>query len=220
MNKFLRSSAKTSCGHTSYDLTETSSWVEDAVMYWTPQEGRVLDLGCGPGRHLDTIHGLGMEVYGLDLSVSYLKRSEERPSSGLVLADMVSLPFRDESFDTILAWRSIYMQKLEGIVITVAEIKRVLKPGGILICSCRSKTNTLYFIAQEIGEEVEPGTFNLDDGKDFFNVCYHFFALDEIWEIFRSFHIETTIEIPLKHTNCTSSRPEHQNTFWVIAARK
>lgn len=218
--EFPRYAAEASCGHTSYDLMESNQWVQDTVSRLTPPGGRVMDLGCGPGRHLGPIHALGKEVYGVDRSLFRLSQSTLRPNAGLVLADMLHLPFQGGSFHTVVAWRSIYFQSRKRIIHTTAEIKRILRPGGVLVCSCRSTTNTLYFIGQEMGEEIEPGTFRLDDGIDFFDVSYHFFTEDEVREIFKGFHIETITERPLKHTRYTASRPEHQNNFWVFIARK
>ena len=71
-----------------------------------------------------------------------------------------------------------------------------------------------------MGEEIEPGTFRLDDGIDFIDVCYHFFSSEEIEEVFSGFHIESLTEVQLKHTRYTASYPELQNNFWVFIARK
>ncbi|MDY6853607.1 MAG: class I SAM-dependent methyltransferase [Thermodesulfobacteriota bacterium] len=208
------------CGHTSYDLSKPNPWVKDIILKSTPPSGRVIDLGCGLGRHLGALYNLGIEIYGLDWLDQRIKHSRQTSNSDLILADMASLPFQDESFDTALAWRSIYFQKVEKIKHTIEEIKRVLKPGGTLICSCRSKTNTLYFVAQQMGEEIEPDTFRLDDGIDFIDACYHFFSSEEIEEVFSGFRIESLTELQLRHTRYTASHPELQNNFWVFTARK
>lgn len=210
----------TICGHTSYDLSKPNPWVEDTIASLTPPGGRVIDLGCGLGRHLEPIYNMRMEIYGLDWLDESIKHSRQTPHSGLMQADMAYLPFKDECIDTVLLWRSIYFHRLEKIKLTVKEIKRVLKPKGTLICACRSKTNTLYFVSREMGEEIEPDTFRLDDGVDFFNVIYHFFNREEILKLFSGFRIETITEIPLKHTRYTASHPELQNNFWVFTARK
>lgn len=65
---------------------------------WTPG-WRVLDVGCGAGRHARAMHAAGARVTGLDLSMSLLRRAQQAVSVPLVRADMRWLPIRAGSMD-------------------------------------------------------------------------------------------------------------------------
>ncbi len=99
--------------------------------------GPVLDLGCGAGRHLATLAEAGVRVLGLDLSAS-LVRQAARESEGLLPApwltrgDMRQLPLCCGSFTAVLSLFTAfgYFGALPAHDGVVAEISRVLRPGG------------------------------------------------------------------------------------------
>lgn len=107
---------------------------------------RILDLGCGLGRHVITAYVLkDVQAIGVDLSLDSLKTAFERfskefaepekaeKSIGLSVADALSLPFADDCFDEVIC-----SEVLEHIVdhkTVLREITRVLKPGGVLAVS-------------------------------------------------------------------------------------
>ena len=66
-----------------------------------------LDLGCGLGRHTVLFASNGFDTYGFDISSDGLNKTKEWLDSlglnaNLVEGDMLSLPYTDESFDSIL----------------------------------------------------------------------------------------------------------------------
>ena len=60
---------------------------------------RVLDVGCGAGRHARALEEVGTRVIGLDLSMSLLRRARSITRAPLVRADMRWLPIRSASMD-------------------------------------------------------------------------------------------------------------------------
>jgi ubiquinone/menaquinone biosynthesis C-methylase UbiE len=73
----------------------------------------LLDLGCGIGRHAMLFARHGFYVTALDLSPSGLKKLSDsarglKPSIRTVLADVMSLPLNDASFDAVISYHSIY----------------------------------------------------------------------------------------------------------------
>jgi SAM-dependent methyltransferase len=104
---------------------------------------RVLDLGCGAGRHAFEAWRRGGTVVALDRSEAELK--EVRAVAGGMLAagelvdgapggalngDALALPARDESFDAVIA--SEVLEHVWDDKGAIAELVRVLRPGGRL----------------------------------------------------------------------------------------
>jgi len=73
-----------------------------AARGWVGGGERVLDLGCGGGRHADALRRRGVRVTGLDLSVLLLGAALRRGGCCYVRGDMRSLPFADGAFDVVL----------------------------------------------------------------------------------------------------------------------
>lgn len=85
--------------------------------------GRLLDLGTGTGAALPAL--AGFEVVGLDPEVAMLTIN---PMEEKVVGCGESLPFPDDSFDAVFS--AYVFRNLTSVTDTLAEIKRVLKPGG------------------------------------------------------------------------------------------
>lgn len=99
-----------------------------------PTEGRLLEVGCGAGRFLRALAGLrpGLELVGCDVSRSALARlSEAAPDVEVRLVDAPPvLPGADAEFDAALALD--VLEHLEDPDAALAEMRRVLAPGGVL----------------------------------------------------------------------------------------
>lgn len=94
---------------------------------------RVLDLACGPGRHLRALANRGLDAVGLDLSRPMLDRARVRaPGAPLVRGDMRALPFERESFDAVTSFFTSfgYFDSEEQDQRALREVRRVLRPNG------------------------------------------------------------------------------------------
>lgn len=91
---------------------------------------RILDLGCGTGRNLVELRRLGDPV-GLDMEARALSFSRRRGMPQLVQSRAETLPFRDASFDVVMALD--LLEHLDDDVAGAREILRVLRPGGYLV---------------------------------------------------------------------------------------
>jgi SAM-dependent methyltransferase len=97
--------------------------------------GSALDIGCGSGVYLEELVAMGFKVSGVDLSAEMLattrKRFEGRAAVDLQQADVEHLPFADGAFDLVVCVGVLgYLLSDEQ---ALAEIRRVLKPGGYLL---------------------------------------------------------------------------------------
>jgi len=95
--------------------------------------GRCLDLGCGTGFHLATLHELGWNVTGVDLSEDQLRIARERSGhiAELLQADAAELPLADGSFDLVLS--AFTHTDFEDFDAVIREAVRVLAPHGRLV---------------------------------------------------------------------------------------
>ena len=130
-------------------VTERDEWSkpsEEGFYYaekWN-RDGRrrVLDLGCGVGRHALLFAEIGLDVTAVDSSeeaISCLKRMDPDERIVCEVADMHDLPYDDGSFDCVFAYHSISHTDSAGIVRILSEIHRVLSPGGNVFLTLCSK---------------------------------------------------------------------------------
>jgi SAM-dependent methyltransferase len=93
---------------------------------------RVLDLACGHGRHARLLSPRVEALWGVDRSGPYLAQAAaSAPGVRLIQADLRALPFAAGAFDAIYSWyASLFMFDDPGNAAALAELARVLRPGG------------------------------------------------------------------------------------------
>lgn len=94
-------------------------------------KGSVLDVGSGPGRDALILQKAGLDVTCLDASEEMIKRTKEKGFKS-VIADFLDIPFPDNSFDGVWAYTAILHVPKSEVRKAIQEIKRVLKPNGVL----------------------------------------------------------------------------------------
>ena len=105
--------------------------------------GFVLDVGSGPGRDGLILQSVGLNVVCLDASRAMIDLSTERGLKS-VLGDLLSLPFENESFDSVWAYTSLLHIPKSQMTIALSEIHRVLKPNGVFALGMIEGDEELY----------------------------------------------------------------------------
>ncbi|MEJ2417831.1 MAG: class I SAM-dependent methyltransferase [Exilibacterium sp.] len=110
---------------------------------------KILDLGCGAGVFAQAALENGYRIDCVDMSADMLKLAGQRlekylpDNCGLFNAESEKLPFREHSYDAVVCLGMFGY--LDNVDAALAEIHRVLKPGGLLILSVRNRRNQYVF---------------------------------------------------------------------------
>jgi tellurite methyltransferase len=120
---------------------------------------RVLDLGCGTGRHLVHLGRLGFQLWGTDIAPHGVAHSrawleQEGLAARLALADMRAVPFESASFDAVVSTHVLYHATRAGVQIAIDEIRRVLRPGGLFVGTFLSTRTWKYGEGQLLEEDT------------------------------------------------------------------
>ncbi|SNS17285.1 Methyltransferase domain-containing protein [Humidesulfovibrio mexicanus] len=135
----------------------------------------ILDYGCGYGRAAAQLVQAGFSrVVGVDISEALLARGRrEHPDLDLRLAQGIPLPFADASFDACLLVAVLTCVPTEaGAEAVLAEVRRLLRPGGLLLLSDYPFQPDARNIARYRQHEAEFGIYGVfrTGGA----VCRHF----------------------------------------------
>ena len=181
---------------------------------------RVLDLGCGAGRHLVYLAQQGFEMYGTDIDPHGLARTRswlEREGlfAHLAVADMQALPYPDGLFDAVVSMYVIHHNLIDGIRHTVAGVWRALQLGGWFFAT----VNAWGDHKEDSGPEIEPGTWLVPDLGCDAPVPHHLFHEDElrsVWEGFRIVELERKLD---EYVDPTSGQPR-PSAHWEVWAER
>ena len=164
--------------------------------------GRACDLGCGPGHIARYLRERGADVCGIDLSPEMVGQARLlNPGIEFAQGNMLSLDVADEHFGGIAAFYSIIHIPRAEVVAALSEMKRVLRPEGLLLLSFH------------IGDEV----IHVEDfWQEKVSINVTLFRPDEMEGYLKSagFRVEETIERPPYET------VEYQSHRAYIFARK
>ena len=165
---------------------------------------RILDLGCGTGRHVVFFARLGFDVYGFDASPKALSMAQDWLREEDLTASLSEhlmekpFPYDDDFFDAVISIQVIHHNLTKDIKKTVSEIERVLKPEGLLFV-----TFPVLHLGPVVEErdwdlvKIEEGTYIPQKGWER-GIPHHYFTLEEIPYVFASFEI---LEIFLDDTD-------------------
>ncbi len=178
---------------------------------------RFLDIGVGAGRHCKLAADLGFEAYGVDTSFLGLQHARHRLCAThsrhhLVQASMLALPFADFSFKVVLSFGVLYYGTGDEMKQAIAEVHRVLAPGGKAFIVLRTLDDYRFGKGRELGHN----TFQLDiaDTNELGTV-QHFLDAQDIPSYFAAFS-----QINFEKTETTSANCTRLDSDWLITVEK
>jgi len=136
-------------------------WPELCALYarLLPDTARVLDLGCGDGGTSGPwLVRSGYQYVGADVSPTGLRIAADRGLKVQQLQIDEQLPFADDTFDAVVCIE--VLEHLFALLDFVIEARRVLKPGGIFICTTpnfsywRTRVNMLFGYFNPLGDNL------------------------------------------------------------------
>jgi SAM-dependent methyltransferase len=123
---------------------------------------RILEVGCGWGELAEWLaRETGADVVAVDLSPRMVELARARGIDARV-ADAQQLPFADGEFDCVVAaWMLYHLPDLDG---GIAELARVLRPGGTLVAVTNSRYH-LHELRELVGSGPSTLSFNRENGE-------------------------------------------------------
>lgn len=117
-------------------------------------------LDCGAGGNLPPLalfaeHGyktFGIELDGRALDRAHAFEKEHSMDLGIIHGDMRALPFENEELSHVFSYNSIFHMSKADIRKTIKEMKRVIKPGGLMFVNFTSVNDFRYGQDEKAGE--------------------------------------------------------------------
>jgi SAM-dependent methyltransferase len=185
-------------------------------------EFRLLDVGAGGGRHTVFWAREGFQAAATDVSqlavaqtLEWAQREHLTITAETAAAD--ALPFADESFDGLLSFGVLYYLPYERMKTAIAEIRRVLKPGGRAFVMVKSDADSRRIEATQTG----PYSYRIGEPKDgaywaaeagLVLVLMDRAALQECFALFS--------DVSIDRSSVTSSNGRFVDDEWLIQLRK
>ena len=176
----------------------TSKWEqpEADVMAFAqnlPAGAFILDLGAGVGRHALALARKGFAVAALDAAPEGIVEITRIAAAEDLTVDartglMTALPFADAVFDHVLSWNVIYHGDEDVLRATIAEIARVLKPGGTFLGTLLSARRVPSECDKAPGREISRNTWVFEGSGD--KIHPHYFCNGrDLLELFSAFEV-------------------------------
>lgn len=127
-----------------------SSYIDD-FLDLVNKNGKILDVGCGPGKDSHYIVSKGFDVVGIDLSEEMIKIAKKNfPEIDFRVMDMRRMHFENESFDGVfVAFSLIHLPKKE-VLSTLNKLHGVLKKEGIVYVAVQEGESKEIFLTEPL----------------------------------------------------------------------
>lgn len=120
---------------------------------------KILDVGCGDGRHFPLFQKIGLKGYGSEISEEIVAKLKRKLTLNKIKFESIdegaceNLPYKDNYFDYLLTWNSCYYMSLNNNLnfnLHVKEMARTLKVNGWIICSIPKKSSFVFKGSKEL----------------------------------------------------------------------
>ncbi len=202
-------------------------WPDDFVIRFYKVElrkigaKRMLEIGCGAGRHVYFFRSMGLEVVGTDVAPSAIDFTRRRlETDGLMegvdlqVADATQIAYPDNSFDGILAWRFLHVLSPNDARKCISEIFRLVRPGGKVLLGTRSPRSTNYELIQAgkgADSDFDYRSGQLSDRA----VRDTYFSRHELTNLFAEFQ-----DVEIEHMEWTRNNETFREAYWAVTATK
>lgn len=174
-------------------LQKTAQFITDAATDFQKHNfKRIVDLGCGAGRHSILLANAGFDIIGIDISKSALRlarqwaQKEKTEKIAFVRATMTNIPLIDNCTDAVISVSVIHHAIKKEIVTTVNEVHRILRKNGKFLANIASVEDPRH----GTGRMLEKNTFSMLESYEQknFEELHHFFTRTEATSLLRHFN--------------------------------
>lgn len=177
---------------------------------------RLLDLGCGQGPNTWFMSREGFSVSGIDgseaaVAAARSRLQRESLEADLRVGDYLNLPWKDASFDAVVDIASLYANRAENFRQALREVRRVLKPGGLVFSISFSKNTWGY----GQGVQLEPdGYTDIPEGPMAGRGFSLYLDEERLRELFSEFE-----NLTVDKASWTSDGMQHVVEEWLVSCR-
>ena len=138
--------------------------------------GRIVDVGCGPGQWTNFLQHEGIDIVGIDPVATFIVDATERyPTARFRVGRAEDLGVDDGSLGGVLAWFSLIHTIPDAIDDALAECARCIKPGGSVLIGFfdgtareafdHAVTTAYYWSVDALTEHIERAGFTVADAQ-------------------------------------------------------
>ncbi len=184
-------------------FTEFADWMPDEQKAIRFAKGRVLDVGCGAGRHVLYLQGKGVRVLGIDQSPLAVKMAKQRGVKHVKIMSITKIDFKPNSFDTIMLLGNNFAL-LGNMKVARRLLRRfhtITSQDGLIIASAVD----VYPPTRDRPEHLEYFNFNRQRGR-----------MPGQWRVRIRFRQYATKWFDLLHVSKKEMQDLLEDTGWMI----
>lgn len=127
----------------------------NSIENYAPLKGKLLEIGFGDASFIKLAHDRGWEVHGAELSVPLTERARnELKLPNIEVGKIEEIAYPDNFFDVVAGFN--FLEHVPDPRKTLGEIRRILKPSGIIALMCPNIAGLYHLLVQEILFENDP----------------------------------------------------------------